>query len=206
MATTGKTRSSVQSVDDNGTTLSVDDGGGSLTTDTPTSGIEATAAIFKLLTWESGPGSGTDMITDYTGSVNSVFVYQVASGKVAYISRLNILLLDGGIKPDKFGGIAALSKGCLVKVVSSADAEVLDFTNGLGITTNARFAYLAGSDIQEVAGTSVDALPIRWTLDKAFAGRPLKLVSQQKLQWTNQDDLTGLSEFRVMVQGWIEDE
>ena len=186
--------------------VSVDDNGGSLTTDSPTTGIEGTAAIFKLLTWESGPGSGTDMITDYTASVNSVFIYQVPNGKVAYISWFNILIQDGNITPDKFGGISALSNGCLVKLVSSADAEVIDFCDGVAITTNSRFALLAGADIVPVAGTAVDVMPIRWTVAKAFAGRPLKMVDQQKFQWTNRDDMTGLSEFRVMVQGWIEDE
>jgi len=165
--------------------------------------------VYKFLTWESGPvgGDTEDLITisGVAAPAPSVFIYQVPEGKIFYMSRINFLITDANIRPDLFGGIAALSVGCLAKIVNARNEVLINFCDGRPIQSNGHFAYLAGADIQQVAGTSTDTLPIRWSLFKAFAGRALKLTAGQKFQWTNQDALTGLDEFRAMVQGWLVD-
>jgi len=167
------------------------------------SSVPGTEALFDFLAYESGTGSGDDMNID--GSTPGVYSYKAPSGKVVYVSRINFIITDGNIKPDSFGGISALANGCLVKHTSSASVTILDFLAGATLKTNSDFAWLAGADIQPVSGTSVDSLPVRWTLDKAFAGRAFKLADQEKIQLTIQDDLTGLTSFRAMIQGWIVD-
>jgi len=187
-----------------GNSALVDDDG-NLGVNTSIGSVVCADAVFDFLTLISGPSGADsdDMITDYAGSVPSVFGYTVPAGQTLYLSRVNFLITDGGVKPDTFGGLSALTNGCTVKIHDAAGTARLDFMAGQTIKANSQFAYLAGADIQPVAGTAIDSLPIRWTIGKAFSGRSLRLPQGWSIRWTNNDALTGLNEFRAMLQGWM---
>jgi len=187
-----------------GNSATVDDDG-NLGVNTSVGSVVCADGVFEFLERLSGPaGADTrDMITDYAGSVASVFHYTVPAGRVFYLSRLNILLTDGNVKPDAFGGITVLTNGCTVKIHDAAGTVCFDFMDTLTIKNNSHFAYLAGVDIQPVAGTTNDSLPVRWTIGKAFGGRALKMPTGWSIRWTNNDAMTGLVEFRAMLQGWL---
>ncbi len=159
--------------------------------------------IYANLTRISGPqsASGTDYDMDTDSDVvSSVFEYQVPAGSNFKFGRINITIVDGAIRPGQFGGLgAALTNGCLFQIVDVGGGEVLDFTNGVPITFNAEFALLAGIDtvIHPVAGD--DWLPIRFSIFKS--GAPMLLPPGFRVRWTNRDDVSALTTFRMMVQG-----
>jgi hypothetical protein len=107
---------------------------------------------------------------------------------------------DGNIAPSKFGGVSALSNGCLIKALDTDGSTVIkDFMDGETIKTHWELALLAGVDVEVDAGAGDDVVPIRWTIAKA--GATLLLETSQRIRFTVQDDLTNLSNFYAMVQG-----
>lgn len=161
--------------------------------------------VYQYLQRVSGPAGANAYDMD-TASGNddpapSVFEYQVPAGRTFKLVRINFVIVDGSISPGDFGGISgALTNGCLFQIIDDDGAtEVLDFTGGVPIATNADFGGLAGADIiiTELAGD--DLLPIRFTIEKA--GAQMRLTAGQRVRWTNQDDVSTITKFRAMVQG-----
>jgi hypothetical protein len=173
---------------------------GSVTTSSSKS--EPENYIYKLLVRVSGPQSATgedyDLNTD-SDVTSSVFEWEVPAGREFSLSRLNFEILDDAIRPTRFGGLGALANGCLFEIADADDSTVTDFTDGVPITINAHFSLLAGVDVPVVDSVGSDLLPIRFTVAKA--GAPMILTAGQKVRWTNQDDLSDMTEFRIMVQG-----
>lgn len=181
----------------------IDDG---VVVTTTSSTMDADEFVYSHLTRVSGPqsGGGTDYDMDTDSDVeSSVFEYQVPAGYNFRFSRINITMVDGAIRPGQFGGLGgALTNGCLFQVVDVGGAEMLDFTDGVPITFNAELSLLAGVDtiIQPAAGD--DWLPVRFSIFNA--GAPMLLPSGFRVRWTNRDDVSGLTVFRMMVQGLLE--
>lgn len=136
--------------------------------------------------------------TDAAGSVIT-FSYTVPAGRRAHISRMNMVIFDAGQRPSLFGGIASLTTGCRLISIDSAGAETFDFCNGQEIKTNADFAFLSGIDNETDTAPADDARYIRWTIEKA--GHPLLLEETEGICMVIQDDLTGLDDFKILVQG-----
>lgn len=159
--------------------------------------------VYEYLRRISGPASASgnlyDMDTD-SDLQNSVFEYQVPTNQTFRLARVNFELVDGAMQVNRFGGINTLASGCLFRIVNvGGSVTLLDFTNGVPIQRNADFAPLAGVDsvIEPAAGD--DMLPVRFSIFKA--GAPMLIAGGQRVQWTNRDDLSGLTVFRAMVQG-----
>jgi len=159
----------------------------------------STGMVFKLLASSSG---ATDLAVD--GSTASAWYrYTCPASREVWLERVNIVILDPGIEPDRFGGSSAVTNGLEVRTWTVASSSViLDFTDGNTILNNSDWGLLAGPDtpIQSVAGGArPDQLTVRWTIGKS--GAALKLTSGQALEFLVQDDLTGLDSFKAMVQG-----
>lgn len=160
--------------------------------------------IYKYLTRLSGPAaaSGEDYDMNTNSSVGTPSIFSYSPLKNARISRINILILDDGIRYDRFAGISgALSNGCLFRVVDGNGGMKLDFLNGIPIINNADFTALAGVDAagHQVAGD--DLLPIRFSIFKGSQNKALFLRPTDRIEWHNQDNLSTITKFRIMVQG-----
>lgn len=165
--------------------------------------------VYEFLSWVSGPKSATtnnwDMNTNSGTGVPapSIFEYTVATGQTFKWSRVNMELVDGSMQVNKFGGIATLANGCLFQVIDTDGTTVLEHfgTDLQPIQRNADLSVLAGVDsvIQPAAGD--DMLPIRFTIAKA--GAPMELSAGQIIRWINQDNISGLTVFRMMIQGTL---
>lgn len=165
--------------------------------------------IYKHLRWVSGPiaksGNGYDLNTDSSLSEPSIFEYEIPEGQTIDLTRLNFVLTGwGAIHPNNFAGIeGGLSNGCLLQIVDiDGSVLLLDFTDGVPITTNDNFAKLAGVDSVAVdVGNGDDWFPVRFTVEKA--GKKMRLTEGQRIRWTNRDDLKSITRFQVMAQGVI---
>lgn len=165
--------------------------------------IAPASFVYKFLTLSSGPtGTSVYDIDSDSSSTNSVYEFVVPDGRTFKWSRVNFILVDGSINPGDFGGIASgLTNGCLFEIIASDGVtQILDLLDTQPIKTNADFSPLAGSDVQisELAGD--DQLPIRFTVAKA--GGLMQLTQGQIIRWTVRDNLSPLTKFRAMVQGY----
>ena len=74
-----------------------------------------------------------------------------------------------------------------------------DFLDGETIKTNADFTFLAGVDNKVDAGVANAARYVRWTIAKA--GQALLLRGGEGIGMVVQDDLSGMVDFKILVQG-----
>lgn len=158
--------------------------------------------VFKFVVGVGLTQNIQNMNVNATGMTPSVFQYEVPANKVLVARKINFILTDAAFTPIKFGGIAALANGVKVTVTDGSDVELLDFLDTLTIKNNIEFGLLAGANIN--IGSALDGMTVGWTLSDT--GHGLILTEGEKIKVSIQDDLTGLTEFRAMVQGVLYDE
>lgn len=151
--------------------------------------------LYKLL----ADGATVDMSVD--GSVTPVeFEYACPADNIVFIEDITLLIVDGGITPTKFGGIAALTNGLLIECIDSDTTTVLhDFTEDKAIKKNADWALLAGTDRETTAAAGDDTEEVQWSLTSESG--PLLLTEGQLFRVTVRDDLSAITEMEIMVQG-----
>jgi len=157
--------------------------------------------IYKFLR-EDNTAASADMNVNATSTSTRSFQYSPGAGKFACVNRLLILVLDTGIEPALFGGLTALTNGVKITCNDTDGSELIDFTDGDAINSNAEWVHLAGTDnpiTDSGVGPGIDELAVRWTIGKA--GSSLFLKETQSIRFEIRDDLSGLTEFRAMVQG-----
>ena len=137
--------------------------------------------------------------------------YTVPTDKVVGLSRINWHVLDNA-KQDLSGffSLPALTKGLLFQILDDDGSTVLqDFdTTDHPITKTADVYNLAGIDLEDDVSGNESRFGIRWSIYKAAGGDSagvMKLTAGQVVRCKVQDDLSGLTEFHMMVQGTILD-
>ncbi len=148
------------------------------------------------------PASGDDRDMDVDGSLVTpgVFQWTVPQNKIAKLSRINIVIVDGGIGWNEFVGLGSvLTNGILLQTMFADGNPSLDFLDGEAITTNADFTSLAGVDGISIAAAGDDVLPIRFSFFKS--GGEIELRENESIRMMVRDDLTGITLMRAMVQG-----
>ena len=154
--------------------------------------------LFEYLKDSGDPEMNVD------GTVAKIYEYVVPADKALVIARLNILMVDATIEPDKFGGLAALTNGLTIEALSPSDAVLKDYCNGVPIKATSEFIALAGEGFQvDKQGAALDQLAVRWTLAKA--GNEVLMTEGYKFRVTVQDNLSTITKFRMMLQGQILD-
>lgn len=161
--------------------------------------IHASNLFFQA--FQNSAGNSVEM--NVNGSVTpQEFSVTVPAGQTLVANRINLHILDGGMRASFFGGLATLTNGVNIKIVDEEGNTDKDFTTNFGnIKQNSDFFMLAGVDGVIEASLGDDVLPVRWTISKA--GRSVNLKGGSKVIITVNDDLTGLSRFRAMLQGWL---
>jgi hypothetical protein len=173
-----------------------------LSSTTPANFVYAYAHMLRISGPQSASTTDYDMDTD-SDATPSVFEYSVPAGRTFRLVRANWFLTDGSIGPNAFGGIGGgLTNGCLFQIVDSNGTDVLlDFNDGVPVKTNDQFTKLAGTDTVATFAAGDDWLPIRFTIVKA--GKQMELTAGQRVRWTNRDDLSPLTRFQMMLQGYF---
>ena len=136
-------------------------------------------------------GSSTPVAFSYANTTEDLYV----------LSRANWSIRDANPTAIKFGGLAELTNGLLMRVMNAEGKIVLDMLDGFPLTKNLDFGILAGTDwARDVAAGAADVVTVKWTF--ARTGKRLLLPAGHKFQVVVQDNLTTLDEFKVMVQGY----
>ncbi len=147
--------------------------------------------------------SSKDMAVN--GSVSSVtFEYTVPADEKFIVSRCNILVEDNGLRPSNFGGNNPLTNGVIIRVLDDDDITIMKiFNDDEPLITIGDFSALTGRDVDYLQVASDRAAQIRWTFDKHSGSLPLLLYAGQHFQAIVQDDLSGLDNFWMCLQGRI---
>ncbi len=167
--------------------------------------VAAGKMLFVYVTHKSGPAVGGDTENMATAGATpgtpSIFEYTVAPNTEMRVARLNFAIVDQALQLVRFGGITALTNGCLLDIVDANGLSLLDMTGGRPFMANSDFLYAAGIDmeIDEGGGGALDVVKVRFSLFKA--GRNVVVKAGESIRWTIRDDLTGIDQFRCQVQG-----
>ncbi len=167
--------------------------------------VPAGKLLFTYVTHRSGPEVALDPLnmatTGATPGTPSIFEYTVPANTEMRISRLNFAIIDQALQLVRFGGLGALTNGCLLDVVDPNGLSLLDMTSGRPFMANKDFLYAAGIDmeIDQGGGGALDVVKVRFSLFKA--GRNMIVKAGQSIRWTIRDSLAGIDEFRCQVQG-----
>jgi hypothetical protein len=142
-----------------------------------------------------------DLDMAVNGSVTPV-VYTVRPpiGQAVAISRLSITLADGAAMDDSlFGALTALSNGVMVRVSSGSPAVLNTLVNWKTNGDVARHAF----DVEYTTKIATEGL--RALIDFEAMGGAVVLddATSDVLSVTIQDDLTGLTSFRIIAEGYI---
>lgn len=151
-----------------------------------------------------GDGSGSKDLS-VKGDITAVdFYLKPEAGKVYEVHRMMMFMQDAALTfdPAGFGALAILTTGLLLQVEERSDDSVLfDLLDGEALKTNGHWGTL-GYDVKldDYGGTPTDAVLLsRLSFDK-FGG-PLTLTDTEQFRLSVRDDLTGLTEFRITLEG-----
>lgn len=135
-------------------------------------------------------------------------IFQVEVGPNATsaidITRIMISFITAtAVSLEKFGDLAKLTNGCVLRRVDGETRNIFNVKDN-GEIANLCFDYSPYSASNPQQGQ--DGAKFRYT----FAGQDkhgvaVRLNPGDKLQWVIQDDLTGLTQFRVIAEGHIVD-
>lgn len=145
---------------------------------------------------------GLDMNVDASTAAKSFTVTPSTTKDPAAvaITHMVLVVVDANAQYGKFGGIAALTNGLLVRALTSTGGVLKNFTADAAIKTNEDFNYFAESTqvVEPAAGD--DLVASHWALDDAI-GHPMQLEQGQTLEVRVQDDLSALTKFGGVVFG-----
>lgn len=153
--------------------------------------------------------NGASEAMNVNGSVTAVnFDITAPAGDKdkTFIKRINVLIQDTGVRPDWFGGTgvgAALSNGLRIVVLDKDGNELLDWVDGATIKDNGEWVFLAGVDspIYSPLGAGDDEVSVRWTLERGLGPPGYELEPGQTFRVIVQDNLSGITSFRMFAQG-----
>ena len=126
-----------------------------------------------------------------------IFQYTIPPDKTLELHRLNLYVMDGNVRWNRFGGRNKLQNGLLIQVLDSGANIVQHFgTDVEPILKNADFALLGDAQISRLSGKHL--LMLDWEL----VG-PMCLAADWVIRFVLRDNLSGLDNFRVMIQGLL---
>lgn len=172
--------------------------------DVNTFAVPASHMMYEYVQHQSGPAvvdDPTNMATaGATVDTPSVFEHVTPPNTEYRIARLNFAILDSNPNLQTFGGLGALANGCRLQVVNANGQIALNLDGGRPFQANKDFLYAAGIDMVIVnAAAGQDLVKVRFTIRRA--GAAVILTAGDRIRWTIQDDLTGITEFRCQAQG-----
>lgn len=156
-----------------------------------------TSIVRRLGTWTTS--SLTNM--NVNGSVTpQVFTVTPSTGKKYVITRLVFTIEDSGIKYDRFGGLPTLTNGVNLLVKEGGLSE-----RTFGPFQSNQLLYQAGFDV-EITSSTVDLLVAKLNLIESATAFELKDSLSEYIKVEINDDLTGLDNFTLSINGYEVDE
>jgi hypothetical protein len=165
----------------------------------------------------NGDGTGEiEMVGNYS-SAEGIFYFEVPAGYHMHANRLIVYLRDtGAFDAAKYGNNVTLAAGIFLEIVNESDVVQTTLTPR-PVRTNSEWGSFCYDIVNHSFGTGDEFLLVRWTFGHATAPGieqeisgsgartegfpPLELPTGWKLRARLNDDLSGLNEHRICVQG-----
>lgn len=140
-------------------------------------------------------GGSNDLTVDGSVTAQS-FRYTPPTGFSFLLKDVNFVISSANNTNDKFGGLSALSNGITYKIFDKDDNLLTDFLGGATVKKNADFNLLASS-----SQVLSDVVSINFNIRKT--GASISVPQGGYVEILVQDDLTGLTQFRVSINGLL---
>jgi hypothetical protein len=150
--------------------------------------------VFGALTNGGSPAMNVN------GSVTPVQFRYTATEPIV-ITRITGIMMDAAIAPELFGGLPELTNGMEVHFHDDKDNIILDPTFGQPIKANWQFSLFSVTAPQITAGAAVEDL---FEFGVVFGQQKMGVLfpTGYYIDFTIQDDLTGLTKFQATVAGY----
>ena len=149
-------------------------------------------------------GDGTGAISQNIDgdTTPTKFYIQPPSTEKYTLRRANIEIIDGNFNNATQYGAIGIPLAAGIRVYVENDSEILkEYTEFIRIKRSFDWSLLAGVDAVVQGGAGSDALTVRWTFSLGAADIELDGSDNQRFVVEILDDLTGLNEQIVFVQG-----
>lgn len=152
----------------------------------------------------NGDGSG-NISQNVNGSSTSVLFYiQPPSDEKYILKRLTLHAIDGNWNNAALYGAlgGALSNGILIYVRNDSGI-IKEYTEFVKIKRTHDWSLLAGVDSINIGAATNDPFMVRWTFARGSADIILNGSNNERFVIEIQDNLTGLVDQIVMIQGYL---
>ncbi len=148
---------------------------------------------------------GDDSISDLNvdGSGLPVFAWW-ESPAITIVSSVTVWIMDSGWQVNEFAGLGILANGLRLAVVDVPENEAAANEIGPGLTVTHHHDWsviCSASDIHEARTTDTRGVYVGTWRPGRTTGRPLKISAGEGLLATINDDLSGLTRFKILVNG-----
>lgn len=157
-------------------------------------------SIFKYMEL---PDGSNNINVDASATAQYAFI-KPEIGETYKLHRVIISIGDtAGMLADEYGNLgAALTNGISLKRYRDG-VEKQDYMDGVPIKTNAAWGALCYDVDLKTWGAGPELLVVRWTFSKSGSPITLKGRKLDELRLEVNDDLSGLTDHRFMIQGVI---
>jgi hypothetical protein len=159
--------------------------------------------IYRYLANDLGEKLMNKNYASTSASANGSKVFYYSASTSVELTRILFYVTDTkGMEPEEYGNIgSALATGYFLQVWNSAGGSAqLDLCDGLPLKTNGEIGALCYDvSIMSWTNTTNEAVVARFTFERA--GKALYLTPGMRFQVTFSDDLSGLIDHRMMLQG-----
>ena len=167
---------------------------------------QADCMVYQRLTTDnSGDLAKSDLAVDGSGAA---VTYEIGppAGSACDAWVINRVVIhyehSGTWQITKFGSLSALANGCKLEVTRNG-SQIIDLTAGEPVKTNGGWGALCYDvTILDSLGSGNTHLNARYSFFKAGHPLLLEVRGQMRLVATIQDDLSAMSHFHIMAQGY----
>lgn len=142
--------------------------------------------------------NGANLDMNVNGSITPVD-FKYTALEPTLITKLQGVIVDGGISPELFGGIPELTTGITIHAHNADGSQMADLSGF--IKANWQFSLFSAINTEITQGVGNQDL-LEFGIDLAASGTTLLLETGQYLDVNINDDLTGLTQMRVSVLGY----
>ena len=155
-------------------------------------------SIYQLLS-TVGDGTGT-VSMNVNGTTPVKFFIQPGVTEKYRLKRMNIHAIDGNFNNALLYGTLTLANGMDVYIANDSGI-IKRYTNEFKIKRTHDWALLAGVDSVTIGSAVSDPLIVRWTFGLGASDIILDGSNTERLVVEVKDDMTGLDDQLIMVQG-----
>lgn len=161
--------------------------------------ISPSDSIYQLLS-TNGDGTGTVSMNVNGSSTSVKFYIQPPLTEKYVLKRMNVEAIDGNFNNALLYGTLTLANGMDIYIENDSGL-IKRYTDQFKIKRAHDWALLAGVDSVNIGGAVSDPLLVRWTFVRGCSDIILNGSNTERLVVEVPDNMTGLDDQLIMVQG-----